>query len=221
MRSFPRVGNVYGDRLGKLAVHGRYARFDPVATEASTAGWDFHDWKAGDGAAVAARPDGHRPHPRLRHEPRRGQGHQPRLARHRSASPTTTSPARSSRTPTSISNWGIRPWSAENLIVKQGVTESQHRRSRKPSCTPSTSSTATPARTTGSARSRSGRNASAPPEPRPTGCSCRRSTSTTGSPSRSAARAAAGSPTTGSPAPQQVLRRRCARDLPARRARPR
>ena len=53
---FPGVGNVYGDRLGRLCVHGRYARFDPVATAAETAGWDFHDWKAGDGAAVAASP---------------------------------------------------------------------------------------------------------------------------------------------------------------------
>ena len=52
---FPAVGNVYGDRLGRLCVHGRYARFDPVATAAATAGWDFHDWKAGDGAAVAPR----------------------------------------------------------------------------------------------------------------------------------------------------------------------
>ena len=52
---FPGVSNVYGDRLGRLCVHGRYARFDPVGTSAAT-GWDFHDWKAGDHAAVAATP---------------------------------------------------------------------------------------------------------------------------------------------------------------------
>ena len=74
---FPGVGNVYGDRLGRLAIHGRYARFDPLGTEAMTAGWDFHDWKAGDGAGGRRLAHGHRAYPRLLDEPRRGQGHQP------------------------------------------------------------------------------------------------------------------------------------------------
>ena len=46
---FPAVGNVYGDRLGRLDVHGRYARFDPMATEAPTAGWDFQTGRQATG----------------------------------------------------------------------------------------------------------------------------------------------------------------------------
>ena len=75
---FPAVGNVYGDRLGRLAVHGRYARFDPLGTEAITAGWDFHDWKAGDGEAVAADPSDTAHIRGFSMSPRRGQGDQPR-----------------------------------------------------------------------------------------------------------------------------------------------
>jgi hypothetical protein len=55
---FPGVSNVYTDRLGRLVVHGRLAKFDP-ATIAATVGdavWDWHHWHAGDAAAVAAAP---------------------------------------------------------------------------------------------------------------------------------------------------------------------
>jgi hypothetical protein len=52
---FPGVSNCYVDRLGRLAAHGRRAKFDPVTT-AEGADWDFHQWKAGDGAAVTASP---------------------------------------------------------------------------------------------------------------------------------------------------------------------
>jgi hypothetical protein len=53
---FPWVANSYVDRLGRFCVHGRLARFDPVGTAASPEGaaWDFNQWKAGDGTHVAA-----------------------------------------------------------------------------------------------------------------------------------------------------------------------
>lgn len=53
---FPGVSNVYVDRLGRLCAHGRLAKFDPAGTAASAGSdsWDFHSWKAGDGAAVHA-----------------------------------------------------------------------------------------------------------------------------------------------------------------------
>ena len=35
---FPGVGNFYCDRLGRLAIHGRYARFDPVGPRPRPAG---------------------------------------------------------------------------------------------------------------------------------------------------------------------------------------
>jgi hypothetical protein len=55
---WPGLANVYGDRLGRLAVHGRHAKFDPAGVLAgATEGlWDFHEWHAGDGAEVAANP---------------------------------------------------------------------------------------------------------------------------------------------------------------------
>jgi PKD repeat protein len=55
---FPGVSNVYTDRFGRLAVHGRLAKFDPasVIPTVSDGAWDWHEWHAGDGAAVHAAP---------------------------------------------------------------------------------------------------------------------------------------------------------------------
>jgi hypothetical protein len=119
---FPAVANVYGDRLGRLCVHGRYARFDPLTTEASTPGWDFHDWKAGDHAAVAATP---------------GMAHLRsfsfsrdlgKVINHALASPVTarTNPdfeAQVVQSDPSKDLYGIRAWSSQDLIVKEGVTD--------------------------------------------------------------------------------------------------
>jgi hypothetical protein len=43
---FPGVANFYEDRYGRAAFHGRFARFDPEATEAGGANWDFVRWDA-------------------------------------------------------------------------------------------------------------------------------------------------------------------------------
>jgi hypothetical protein len=55
---FPGVSNVYTDRAGRLAIHGRVAKFDPVGVHSGAApgAWDWHTWKIGDGVAVAASP---------------------------------------------------------------------------------------------------------------------------------------------------------------------
>lgn len=118
---FPSVSNVYGDRLGRLACHGRYARFDPVHTAATT-GWDFHDWKAGDGAAVAATPG-------------MAQIREFSISRdlskiinHALSSPVTvkTNPdfyGNVIQDTTSKGHYGLRTWSAQDLIVKEGVTD--------------------------------------------------------------------------------------------------
>lgn len=52
----PTVSNVYCDRTGRLAVHGRLAKFDPTGTAAGAApgAWNFSHWYAGDQAAVLA-----------------------------------------------------------------------------------------------------------------------------------------------------------------------
>ena len=117
---FPAVGNVYGDRLGRLAVHGRYARFDPLATEAATPGWDFHDWKVGDGAAVTASPTD-TAHIRG-FSLSRDLG---KVINRATATPMGVSDSNREAAvvedTASIAQYGIRPWSAENLLTKEGI----------------------------------------------------------------------------------------------------
>ena len=119
---FPSVSNVYGDRLGRLVVHGRYARFDPVTTAAETPGWDFHDWKAGDGEAVAATPD----MAQIRSfSVSRDLG---KVINHAMASPLTNLPdpdfeGQVVENLTSKGHYGLRTWSSQDLIVKEGVTD--------------------------------------------------------------------------------------------------
>ena len=50
--------NVYTDRLGRLVFHGRLARFFPVEHSGGTTGWEYTEWQAGDGEAVAGDPTG-------------------------------------------------------------------------------------------------------------------------------------------------------------------
>lgn len=126
---FPTVANVYTDRLGRLAIHGRLAKFDPAGT-ASDAGadaWDFTHWKAGDGKAVHASPTD------TAHI--RGFAYNRGLSMIRNAALCTpnhiddpeTTPGTSdipgqyvTDTP-SIGLYGIRSWSAENLLVEDGI----------------------------------------------------------------------------------------------------
>lgn len=52
---FPGLANLYVDKFGDVTFHGRKAKFDPVGvSEGAGDAWPFHQWKAGDGAAVAA-----------------------------------------------------------------------------------------------------------------------------------------------------------------------
>jgi hypothetical protein len=118
---FPSVSNVYGDRLGRLACHGRYARFDPVSTSAAT-GWDFHDWKAGDHAAVAATPT----MAQLRSFAISRD--LSKIINHALCSPVTakTDPdfeGNVVQSDPSKGLYGIRAWSSQDLIVKEGVTD--------------------------------------------------------------------------------------------------
>jgi hypothetical protein len=119
---FPGVGNVYVDRLGLLAVHGRYARFDPVGTSAAT-GWDFNDWRTGDGAAVALSPSD-TAHIRAFSFSRDLE----KIINVASASPVSVDPVADFTTQvvvdaTSKGIYGIRPWSTQNLLTKEGVTD--------------------------------------------------------------------------------------------------
>jgi hypothetical protein len=117
----PFVGNVYADRLGRLTVHGRYARFDPEGT-AEAEGWDFQEYRAGDGLAVAGSPAD------TAHI--RGFAYSrdvTKVINRAMATPIGIADADLAgqvvENATSIGKFGIRPWSTENLILKQGVTD--------------------------------------------------------------------------------------------------
>jgi hypothetical protein len=123
---FPGVSNVFTDRFGRLAYHGRLAKFDPVGTfESATPGtWDFRSWKLGDGAAVHADPAG-TAHLR-RFAFNRGLA---RIINQAFATPWRKNVpladhealAQIVKDATSIGLRGIRPWSAENLLTKSSL----------------------------------------------------------------------------------------------------
>jgi hypothetical protein len=121
---FPAVSNVYGDRYGRLAVHGRYARFDPEGTAATTTPdkWDFHSWKAGDGAAVTASP-ADTAHIR-EFSKNRGLA---KLINRALASPRGIKDEKVNgqfvQNAGSIASYGIRPWTAQELLTKWGATD--------------------------------------------------------------------------------------------------
>lgn len=114
---FPGVANVYVDRQGFVTFHGRLARFDPetVAADAGSA-WDFHHWKAGDGAAVQASPTD-MAHIRPPFKFARGFD----LVNAAIASPQGIKDSDLAgqfvSDPTSIAKYGVRSWSAENLLT--------------------------------------------------------------------------------------------------------
>ena len=117
---FPAFANVYCDRLGRLRVHGRYARFDPLGTEAATAGWDFHDWKAGDGAAVAASPTdtAHIRGFTVTRDLDKIINYA--LATPKSDRRATTSDANRRGTDLDMACTGSRPWTTQNLLDETG-----------------------------------------------------------------------------------------------------
>lgn len=121
---FPGVSNVYVDRFGRLCFHGRLAKFDPEGTAASagSAQWDFITWKIGDGAAVQADPV--------------GTAHLRQFAFNRGlakvinsalATPLNIADADVAgqlvKDTTSIGLYGIRSWSAQNLLTKTGLLD--------------------------------------------------------------------------------------------------
>jgi hypothetical protein len=119
---FPTVSNVYADRLGRLAIHGRLAKFDPAGTAARAApgAWDFTEWKAGDGAAVSlsASDTAHI----------RAFAYNRGLSMIRNSALCTPNGIASTAIAgqffddsTSIGLYGIRSWSAENLFVDNGI----------------------------------------------------------------------------------------------------
>lgn len=129
---FPTIAQLYADKTGFLVGHGRFARLTPdsvASTSASETGhaWDFNRWEAGDGAGILLDSG------RAQIRPPYGFSQSVEWIRNAAlAYPQAYSAAeRAARMPTqalfetgSISTFGTRSWSAENLLLLEGTTTS-------------------------------------------------------------------------------------------------
>jgi hypothetical protein len=127
------VANLYTDRHGRLAAHGRYARFDPSAVVGTPGAenWDFHHFHVGDLAAVEADPGGVA---QLREFAfNRGVS---KIVNHASAYPQwildgdsyrpindEEIAAQTVKDDASIATYGLRSWSAHNLQVQESLVD--------------------------------------------------------------------------------------------------
>lgn len=110
---FPGVANRFVDKYGVFCFHGRLARFDPVAVSATATHWDFNQWDVGTGGAQITWPFSVQ---RSRRMIRNAAMCYPQnIARAARADQVVTDA-------TSIATHGVRSWSAENLITKDGIT---------------------------------------------------------------------------------------------------
>jgi hypothetical protein len=124
---FPGVSNVYTDRTGRLAVHGRLAKFTPVSVwgGAAPGAWDWHRWQIGDGVAVNLSPSD-TVHVRS-FATSLGLS---KVINQAVATPHRTSDALTNAelagqyvydTSGSLTRFGIRSWSANDLITDYGI----------------------------------------------------------------------------------------------------
>jgi hypothetical protein len=120
---FPQVSNVFCDRRGRLCFHGRLAKFDPAGTAAGVGSdtWDYHEWSAGDGAAIDATPDTIQ---------LRQFGFERGSSQFVNAATATPVDIADADVPGqlvvdgwSISLYGINSWSASSLLTKQSLVD--------------------------------------------------------------------------------------------------
>lgn len=119
---FPDVANIYMDRIGRFHFHGRFSRFDPEATAAgATPGaWDFHRWSVGDGAAIVADPTVVQIRELAYARPMQFV-YNVALAWPKGIADTDID-GQIVTDAISSAEWGLRPWSATDLIVLAGTT---------------------------------------------------------------------------------------------------
>jgi hypothetical protein len=119
---FPDVANTYMDRLGRFCFHGRFSRFTPDDIAAQPGNdWDFHRWKAGDGAAIADDPDTAQIRELGFAQPTQFI-YNVALAYPKGLKDIYLPGQVIHDLGTSIARFGVRPWSAPNLIVQAGTT---------------------------------------------------------------------------------------------------
>lgn len=122
---FSGVGNVYPDRFGRLAIHGRLSRFDVsgVLAGADPGTWPWHSWHVGDGAAVNLAPS------TTAHIREFGFSRGlSKIINQAVATPVRDNPLTAVERAGqlvedtgSIAQYGIRSWSAQNLLTKTGL----------------------------------------------------------------------------------------------------
>jgi hypothetical protein len=112
---FPGVSNFYISKTGLATFRGRLARFNP-----SDPSYDIATWRCGDGAAVDASPSNTAHIRELGFS--RGKSH---IINSASASPEGISDSALAgqvvKDTASIATYGIRSWTAENLITDGGI----------------------------------------------------------------------------------------------------
>lgn len=118
---FPTVANLFVDKYGFFCAFGRYARFDPDDVSATASHWDFHRWKAGDGAAIALDPDRAQMRPPFTFNRSRKLLRNAALCYPMGIEPSDMS-GQVVTDAVSIAAHGLRSWSATDLLVEEGVT---------------------------------------------------------------------------------------------------
>lgn len=112
---FPGVANFYVNSGGTVCFHGRYSRFDPETTSTATT-WDFTDWYVGDLAAATASPATVVP----LSPPIRIVRDEENLYTNAICTPQGITDsgvaAQYVKDTTAVSKYGLRTWSAENLL---------------------------------------------------------------------------------------------------------
>jgi hypothetical protein len=119
---FPTLGIVYVDRLGRLALHGREARFSPdtTATGAGSA-WTYHHWKAGDEQAVRASITDTAQIREFAYNLGLSKIFNSAFCTPMGILPADVA-AQHYKDDSSIGQYGYRSWSAENLLIDSGTT---------------------------------------------------------------------------------------------------
>jgi hypothetical protein len=109
---FPGVANFFVDKYGVVCFHGRFARFDPSNVASSATHWDFNEWDVGDGGAQITWPFSVQKSRRMIRNA--AMAYPQGLAQADRVNQVVTDA-------TSISTHGVRSWSAENLLTKDGI----------------------------------------------------------------------------------------------------
>src|SRR4051812_30415147 len=124
---FPGVGNVFVDRIGRMCFHGRRGRFDPegVSADAGDVAWNYHEWNVGDGEAVNFSPADTAQVRALTYSRGLSKIINSAVATPQGASDSEIQNQRVTDTQ-SIGIYGIRAWSATNLLTRIGDRDEAH-----------------------------------------------------------------------------------------------